>query len=78
MKIPEYIKRKMHSAAKNFQQGAALMADVDKWFDAHGFPAEVIRSGDGTSLEEIEYGNDVTEVFCARIEAAQAGEGEHG
>ena len=30
-----------------------------------------LRCGDGFSLEELDYGNDVTDAFCARIESGE-------
>jgi hypothetical protein len=68
MKVPKYIKRKMHSAANHFSIGGLLMREVDQWFDKQGFDVDQLRSGDGVSLEEIEYGNDITDAFCERLE----------
>lgn len=73
MKVPAYIKRKMRIAAGHFAFGAALMREVDDWFSVRGFPPEVLRLGDGTSLEELECGNDVTDEFCARFDSSGFG-----
>ena len=32
---------------------------------------EDLRCGDGFRLEELDYGNDVTDAFCARIESGE-------
>ena len=68
MKIPADIKHKMHMAANHFAKGVKIMKEVDAWFEDKGINSEDIRSGDGFSLEEIEYGNDVTDKFCEWFE----------
>lgn len=68
MKVPKYIRQKMHIAARHAALMAKEMRDVDAWFEAQGFDVDLLRRGNGYSLEEIEYGNDVTEVFCNDIE----------
>jgi len=64
MKVPSEIKRKMYSAANHYQKGAAIMREIEEWFESHGIDPDDLRSGDGRSLEEIEYGNDVVDKFC--------------
>lgn len=68
MKIPSEIKHKMHMAASHFAKGTNIMGEVDQWFANQKIDEDIIRSGDGISLEEIEYGNDVTEEFCKWFE----------
>ena len=68
MKIPNYIKHKMHQIADLQSKAADLSAVVDNWFVDHGFDIEELRDGSGISLEELDYGNDVTDAFCERVE----------
>ena len=68
MVVPKYIKQKMHKIAELNQTANALMDDVEEWLKKHGIDTEAFRSGDGHSLEELEYGNDVTDILCYRIE----------
>lgn len=68
MKIPNYIKHKMHQIADLQYKARELSAVVDNWFVEHGFDIEEFRDGSGISLEELDYGNDVTEAFCERVE----------
>lgn len=69
MKVPEYIRRKMHRAAKLYAEASRLTSQVDAWFENRGYSLENLRRGDGLSLEELDYGNDVTDVFCDRVES---------
>lgn len=68
MKIPKHIRDKMHKLAKLHYQAAELGIEIDNWFITHGFDIEELRDGSGASLEELDYGNDVTDVFCERVE----------
>ena len=68
MIVPKYIKQKMHKIAELNQTANALMNDVEEWLKKQNIDTEAFRSGDGHSLEELEYGNDVTDVLCYRIE----------
>lgn len=45
----------------------------DGWFIRNGFEIEELRNGDGCSLEELDYGNDITDKFCDRIESGEFG-----
>lgn len=67
MKVPKYIRNKMHRAARLHAEAAALTSQVDQWFEGIGYKASDLRCGDGYSLEEIDYGNDVTDIFCERV-----------
>lgn len=69
--MPEYIRRKMHRAAKLHAEASKLTRQVDEWFESQGYTAEVLRCGDGFSLEELDYGNDVTDILCERIESGE-------
>lgn len=66
--IPKHIREKMHKIADLHSRAADLSAKVDNWFTEHGFDVEELRDGSGISLEELDYGNDVTDAFCRRVE----------
>lgn len=68
VKVPKYIRESMHRIADLQSKAAALSRTVDDWFVSHGFDLEELRGGDGFTLEELDYGNDVTDVLCDRIE----------
>ena len=71
LKVPEYIRRKMHRAANLHAEASVLMRQIDEWFERRGYSMEDLRCGDGFSLEELDYGNDVTDAFCARVESGE-------
>jgi hypothetical protein len=68
MKIPEHIKNKMRRAANLTSKVTELMREVDDYFIDRGYNIEELRSENGISLEELEYGNDVTDQFCEWFE----------
>ena len=78
--IPKSIQNKMHRLAKLSAEASRLSGDIDDWFIKHGYnvdettSGDSLRSGSGLSLEELEYGNDITDEFC---EAFQNGEFEN-
>ena len=77
MKVPKYIRDKMHKVAELHRKAADMAAEVDNWFVDHGFDIDELRCGDGYSLEELDYGNDVTDILCERIENGEfCGEGD--
>ena len=71
MKIPKYIRKKMHRAAALHREASILAGQVDEWLESYGYRPEELRCGDGLSLEELDYGNDVTDAFCARLESGE-------
>ena len=71
MKVPEYIRDRMHKIADYHKKAAKLSETVDNWFIKHGFDIEELRGGDGFTLEELDYGNDITDIFCHRIEIGE-------
>ena len=69
--IPNYIRLKMHLCASHARQAAKYDLEVANWLEKHGIDVEAISSGDGSSFEELMYGNDVTDEPCARIESME-------
>ena len=72
MKVPKYIKEKMHRIAKLTYEASQEMKIVESWLETHGIEISTqisgLRGGCGYSLEELEYGNDVTNELCKLIE----------
>ena len=68
MKVPKYIREKMRRCAVLNQQAAAEMQALEEWLEKNGFDIEDLRDGSGCSLEELEYGNDIADELCDRIE----------
>lgn len=68
MKVPKYIREKMHRCAVLNAQADAEMEAVEEWLQKRGIDTETLRDGSGCSLEELEYGNDITDELCDRIE----------
>lgn len=68
MKVPNYIRSKMHLCASHAKQASKYDMEIADWLEAHGIDVEAISCGDGSSFEELIYGNDVTDELCARIE----------
>lgn len=71
MKVPEHIREKMHKIAELHRRATDISDVVDSWFIEHGYYMEDLRTGDGRSLEELDYGFDVTDDFCDRFEAGE-------
>ena len=68
MKIPKYIKTKMHKVASLHAEAFGIMREIEEYLINHGISIDAIRDGRGDSLEELEYGNDITDELCERIE----------
>lgn len=70
MKIPKYIKAKMHRVALLNIAADKEMEIVEEWLERKGLDTstEGLRDGSGISLEELEFGNDITDELCERIE----------
>lgn len=71
MKVPGHIREKMHKIAELHRRAADISYVVDSWFIEHGYDIEDLRTGDGSSLEELDYGFDVTDDFCDRFEVGE-------
>lgn len=75
MRVPKYIQDKMHRIARLQRQAAEEMKSVEGWLLSNGVSDEDLdnggyfRCGDGISLEELEYGEDITEFLVEKLEA---------
>ena len=63
MKVPKYIQDKMHKVARLNAMSRALMREVDDYFISKDYDIEKLRCGNGKSLDELDYGNDITDEF---------------
>ncbi len=68
MKIPKYIRKKMHQIALYAGLAAKLDCEVGLWLERNGIDVEKLSDGGGGGYEELGYGNDITDELCARIE----------
>lgn len=73
MKVPKYIREKMRRVAALNDEADQEMRKVEAWLEKHGVETSYtrgggLRDGCGCSLEELEYGNDVTDELCEWIE----------
>lgn len=68
MVVPNYIRSKMHLCASHASQAAKYCLEAANWLEKHGVDVESISNGDGTSFDELLYGNDVTNELCRRTE----------
>lgn len=73
MRVPNYIRTKMHLCASHAAQVAKYDVEICIWLEQHGIDVESISTGDGFSFEELLYGNDVTDALCKRIEKMNGG-----
>ena len=71
VKVPKYIKDNLKSVVYHQRIANKKMIEVEEWLESKGFDVEELRSGDGESLEEFEYGTDVLEAFCAKLEGRE-------
>ncbi len=72
MKIPKYIRKKMHQIALYAGLAAKLDCEVGLWLERNGIDVEKLSDGGGGGYEELGYGNDITDELCARIEQMEA------
>ena len=73
MKVPKYIREKMRRVAALNNEADKEMKKIEDWLEKHGIGTSYtrgggLRDGCGCSLEELEYGNDVTDELCEWIE----------
>lgn len=72
MKVPKYIRKKMHQIALYAGMASNLDREVGLWLERNGIDAEKLSDGGGSGYEELGYGNDITDELCARIEQMEA------
>ena len=68
MKVPKYIREKMHRIALYAGMVSNLDREVGLWLERNGIDVEKLSDG----YEELSYGNDVTDELCAQIEQMEA------
>ena len=72
MKVPKYIREKMHRIALHARMVSDLDREVRIWLEQNGIDVEKLSDGGGSGYEELSYGNDVTDELCAQIEQMEA------
>lgn len=75
VRVPQYIRDKMHQIAALETKKDKLAREVETWLTAKGFDTSEhgLRDGCGCGLDELDYGNDVTDALCERIENGTLG-----
>lgn len=68
MKIPKHIKCKMHRLARIYNDANKISLELTLYFEDKGFDVDDLWQGTNVCLEQLEYGNDITEEFCKSIE----------
>lgn len=68
MKVPKYIRNKMHQIALYAGLAVRLDREVGLWMERHGVDVERLSDGSGYGYEELSYGNDTTDELCELIE----------
>ena len=68
MKVPKYIREKMHRIALHARMVSDLDREVGIWLEQNGIDVEKLSDGGGSGYEELSYGNDVPDELCAQIE----------
>lgn len=63
MKVSKEIQKKMHRLASLCAQASALDREINEYFEEKGYDIDELRTGDGTTLDELNYGNDITDRF---------------
>ena len=72
MKVPKYIREKMHRIALHARMVSDLDREVGIWLEQNGIDVEKLSDGGGSGYEELSYGNDVTDELCAQIDQMEA------
>lgn len=57
----------MHRLAKLTAQASSLDREINDYFESEGYDIDELRRGDGTTLDELNYGNDITDIFVKEI-----------
>lgn len=68
MKVPGYIRKELEKVYCYSYKSCYAMQIVEKWLEKHGFDIDELRDGCGCSLEELEYGNNIVDELCEKIE----------
>lgn len=68
MRISKDIQRKMHKLAQLTSQATMLDKEINDYFESKGYDIDELRSGDGTTIDELNYGNDITNTFVNDFE----------
>lgn len=68
MRISKDVQRKMHKLAQLTSQASLLDREINEYFENKGYDIDELRSGDGTTLDELNYGNDITDNFVYDFE----------
>ena len=68
MKVPKYIRKKMHQIAFYAGMVARLDREVGLWLERNGIDVERLSDGSGYGYEELSYGNDTADELCELIE----------
>lgn len=68
MRISKDIQGKMHKLAQLTSQAAMLDREINNYFESKEYDVDELRSGDGTTLDELDYGNDITATFVKDFE----------
>lgn len=63
MKVSKEIQKKMHKLASLTAQASELAREINDYFEGKGYDIDELRAGDGKTLDELDYGNDITEEF---------------
>lgn len=53
----------MHELASLTAQAGVLDREINEYFEEKGYDIDALRCGNGTSLDELNYGNDITDIF---------------
>ena len=68
MRISKGIQNKMHRLARLTAKAGELDREINDYFENAGFDIDKLRLGDGTTLDELNYGNDITDKFVEDME----------
>lgn len=67
MIVSKEIQRKMHKLAKLTSQAVILDREINDYFESKGYDIDELRAGDGNTLDELNYGNDITDQFVEDV-----------
>ena len=62
VKVSNEIRSKMHLLADLSKTCSKLSCEINDYFESLGYDLEDLRCGNGESLDELEYGNDVKDI----------------